>query len=161
MKILVISDIHKDVKKLKSILNENMDKVDLKIYLGDFQLPPKKQSEFSSYFDYCVQGNMDSPGISPIQKIVLIDGIKILLVHGHLFETPAFRVNFSAIYDIAKNENIKIIMHGHDHIAANEEKDGIFRLNPGSISLPAKGEPSYGILEIENGEIKSWNIINC
>ena len=41
-----------------------------------------------------------------------------------------------------------VFMYGHTHLPVAYEKDGIYRLNPGSISLPKGGNiNSYGILE--------------
>lgn len=39
-----------------------------------------------------------------------------------------------------------IIIQGHTHIAALEKKDGIIRLNPGSITSPRNGLYTYGVL---------------
>ena len=51
-----------------------------------------------------------------------------------------------------------ILLYGHTHIPAWDQRDGILCLNPGSVSIPKAGsERSYIILE--NG-VFSWKKLN-
>ncbi|NQX83258.1 MAG: YfcE family phosphodiesterase [Mycoplasmataceae bacterium] len=154
MKILIISDIHNDLKKLKEIFNSNKN-VDIKIYLGDFQVSKSEQIKLSKKFDYIVMGNCDYSNISPITKVITLEGINIFLTHGHYYSSLFTKIDFSKLLIDAKKQNSSIILHGHDHISAKEVIDGIIRFNPGSPSYPRKGPPSYGLLIIENKTIIS------
>jgi hypothetical protein len=50
--------------------------------------------------------------------------------------------------DIAKNNGCKIILYGHTHIKKIEELDGLYIINPGSITKPRNKE-SNTFLEID------------
>ena len=152
MKILLISDVHRNINLMNQIIKENKD-CDLNFFLGDFEIINRqKQSELTKKFNKSVQGNCDLPNISSITEIIKIEDVNILLTHGHHFGSWFKKIDFIKLFSYAKSKNIDLILHGHDHIAAKETKDGITRFNPGSISYPRMGEkPSYGILEI-NGK---------
>ncbi|BDU67462.1 MAG: phosphoesterase [Candidatus Tyloplasma litorale] len=154
MKILILSDIHGDLKTMNKIIQQNLD-VDLKIFLGDFQVSIKQQKKLTNLFDYVVMGNSDYPNISPLKKILEIDGIRILLHHGHYYTSfKAYVDKKMAVKDAIKN-NASIVIHGHNHIGEKSLIDNIIIFNPGSPSFPRGGtKPSYGFMEIENGELK-------
>lgn len=158
-KILVISDVHGDINILESILNSNND-VDYKIYLGDFQMSKENQKKYSSMFDYVVTGNCDYPGISKNIIYEKIEGKKFMITHGHHFGSLIKKIDFDQIFQEAKNQNVDIILHGHDHIAANEVKNNINRFNPGSTTLPRKSmNRTYGIISINKGELIFSHIV--
>lgn len=150
-KILVVSDIHSNIERLKEILEIEKD-VDLRVYAGDLQL---KDTSILDQFDYVVKGNSDYP--NNYEEIIFFnfEGTNFLLTHGHLFGTWTKRIDFDNLYNIAKDNNVKVIIHGHDHIKANETKNGILRFNPGSPTDPRDGVvPSYGIITIDKNKIE-------
>ena len=71
-------------------------------------------------------------------SMISIDDMDIYLTHGHIFnkDNPISGCNSTVLY-------------GHTHIPANEEKDGVRYLNPGSISLP-KNDSRYSYMIYEN-----------
>ncbi len=159
-KILVISDVHGNEEVLNFILKENED-VNLKIYLGDFQMTKDKQKYFSKLFDYVVTGNCDYEGISEITSIISIENKKILITHGHYFGSLKKKIDFDKLYEFAKMNEIDLVLHGHDHIASYEVKDGIIKFNPGSTTFPRnKTIGSYGLIMVKDGK---WifNHIDC
>lgn len=150
MKILVISDVHGNIKLMDKIIKDNSD-VDLKIFCGDLQKNDK--SILSKNFDYYVTGNADYFHLDEIKELE-IDKVKILLTHGHLFETFWEKINFDKLYKLGELLKVKLIIHGHDHLSVIEEKNKIIRFNPGSITYPrGNNRASYGIIEIENNKI--------
>ena len=63
----------------------------------------------------------------------------VFMTHGHLETAPLF----SPIPGSA-------ILSGHTHIPTAEKRNGIYYLNPGSMTIPKDGHPrSYAILEEE------------
>ena len=72
-------------------------------------------------------------------KTLFTDSRTILITHGHVIkpsDPPAF---------LQEND---VFLSGHTHIPTAYEKNGIFLLNPGSVSLPKENHPrSYGILD--------------
>ena len=65
------------------------------------------------------------------------NGHKLFMSHGHIYGPDHLPVL----------EEGDLFLSGHTHIPAAGQKDGIWLLNPGSISLPKQNHPrSYGIL---------------
>lgn len=62
----------------------------------------------------------------------------VYMSHGHIY-------NPERLPDLDAGS---IFLYGHTHIPCAYQKEGIYILNPGSVSLPKNGHPrSYGILE--------------
>lgn len=155
MKVLIVSDIHKNTNLLNNILKNNQD-VDLKIFLGDFQVSRKEQEKLTNLFDYVVAGNCDYPGFSPNKQLIEIDGLKIFITHGHYYGSFLKKIDFDLLYKEAKQYSADIILHGHDHIGVIENRNGILRFNPGSPTLPrGNTKATYGLMEIEKSLVKN------
>ena len=154
-KILVVSDVHGDIKILQKILNYAKNKVDLRVFAGDLQ--KKDFSIISENFDYYVIGNSDY-FLENIESKVIFDfeEVRFFLTHGHLYETIWNKIDFKNLIKEAKIHKAKIIIHGHDHIKANVNTDSIIRFNSGSTTFPRDGlKGSFGIIEVENKKIKN------
>ncbi len=153
MKILVISDVHGDISTLEKILDTHSN-ADVRIFLGDFQVSKLAQEELGQKFDYVVTGNTDHPGITPWSILTELDGVKILMAHGHKYYSLTEYVAKGKLAKEAKENGAILALHGHDHVGSISEHDGVTVFNPGSPSFPRQGsKESYGIIEIENGKI--------
>ncbi len=140
---------------MENIMDSNKDS-DVTIFLGDFQVSKLAQQELASRFDYCIQGNNDYPGISDRNLLFELDGVKIFATHGERYFSITEYVKKSKVAADAKGHGASLALHGHDHKASISEHDGVIVFNPGSPSYPRFGsQPAYGIIIIENGEIKS------
>lgn len=63
---------------------------------------------------------------------------RLIMSHGHVYGRD----------NLPEMEAGDIFLSGHTHIPTTDENEGIFLLNPGSISLPKGGHPAtYGILD--------------
>jgi hypothetical protein len=153
MKILVISDSHKNTKDIEVILARHAHEIYLACHLGDhahdlLQL----QSKFPTYDMVAVAGNCDYNGerervlaFSPCAENEEISA-RILLVHGH---NHGVRMNLDRLAYYAKEKNLHAVFYGHTHIPFAGEYGGVFFMNPGSLALPRGGsKASYGIAEI-------------
>lgn len=69
----------------------------------------------------------------------LFEGGRIIyLTHGH-------KINEQGLTSTGKNP---VLLCGHTHVPAAEEREGYLYLNPGSVSIPKEGSPhSYMTLE--------------
>lgn len=143
MKIVVVSDSHKEFHKLNSVVENNLD-ADAFIHLGDGEhefndvrnLHPEKSFLF-------VKGNCDFADNKTI-RIANAKGIKILCVHGHEHHVHQ---GLDTLVAVAKQNGCKIALYGHTHLYRTELIDGIYVMNPGSIDSPRdKRPPSYGII---------------
>ena len=154
-RILVFSDSHGDVRKMKQII-ENMYGVTAVIHLGDINRDIQfLEDNFFDFPIYGVQGNNDYSGAYPNEKMLTIGDKKIFITHGHYYLLgwdPAPLKNTPA------TEKADVILFGHTHIAEVEHFSGKILANPGSISRPRTGNASYGVIEIEAGKISYCNV---
>lgn len=162
MKLLIASDIHGSAyycdKLIDAYNKENPDKL---VILGDIlyhgprnDLPkdyaPKKViPSLNALKDkiICVRGNCDAevdqmvlefPIMADYQEII-VDGIRLFLTHGHVFNEDKF----------PPVSNGDIVIHGHTHVPRCDEVNGVMFLNPGSTSIP-KENSLHGYMVYEN-----------
>ena len=76
-----------------------------------------------------------------------IDQHHFFMTHGHLFNEDQLPL---------LNEN-DILIYGHFHKPLAKKENGIYILNPSSISLPKEGTNSYGIYENDCFTIKTFD----
>lgn len=126
MKIIVTSDLHGNKKVLDYILI-NYD-ADYYYDCGDSQLSDYDLKNF-----YSVLGNCDFNSFPRYRIVNINDNLRIFITHGHLY-------NDLKMIEMAKQNNCKIIIHGHTHKKRYEEIDGITILNPGSITRPRSND---------------------
>jgi len=174
LKLIFISDIHGSARAMnfmEKVFGEL--KPDYIVILGDElyhgprnPLPngydPKETARILNKYStkiIAVCGNCDAqvdqmmldyPIMADYSQIVMKER-KIFLTHGHIYNPE----------NMPKLNKGDIFVSGHTHIPVLEEKNGIYIINPGSISLP-KGDnlPSYAIYEqneINLYEINAYN----
>ena len=101
------------------------------IHLGDGEYDLK---EIKPYFPdkhfLQVKGNCDVMSTLPEREELEIEGCKIILTHGHLFEVKR---GYERIIDFARDEGAKILLFGHTHTAFEKYDDGLYIINPGSL----------------------------
>lgn len=158
MKFLIASDIHGSAKYCRltaeAFTKERADKL---LILGDILYhgprnplpeeysPQEVVSILSALKDkiICVRGNCDSEvdqmvlpfPITADYAAVFADGLEIYLSHGHRQIPP-----------LKKGD---VYITGHTHVPMNENADGYYHLNPGSVSLPKEGS-GHGYILYEN-----------
>lgn len=104
----------------------------------------------------CVRGNCEAEVDQMVLKFPVMADYMALWLEGHMA-----MCTHGHLYDIENMPNVNkgdIIISGHTHLLRAEEKDGIYYINPGSVSIPKGGNPrSYAVYE--NGEfiIKEMN----
>lgn len=151
-KLLVMSDTHGDTLLAEKVLKKNSD-IDIVIHLGDYykdvytlqQLYPDLRFEY-------VYGNCDfMTGNVPSEKVLEIEGQRILLTHGHRYSV---NWGIDRLVSKAHTENIQLLLFGHTHIQQIDYGPGYIILNPGSISEPrGSDDESYAIVIIDNNKI--------
>lgn len=156
MKILVVSDTHRNFAAFKASVEKNAD-ADMVIHLGDgeheFQdvsrLFPEKPMVY-------VGGNCDF-GSHENTHIVHACGYKIFCCHGHNFHVHD---GLEYLVSAAKKNDCKIALYGHTHLYRTEVTDGVFVMNPGSLDSPRnRNKPTFGVVELaSDGDIK-MNIV--
>lgn len=146
MKIIVMSDSHDNYRALSKVMQDFY--ADIYIHLGDGERElnkfclsnPDKQV-------YHVCGNCDFASLSDNELLISPDNKNVIFaVHGH---KHGVKYSLETLKQTARNKGANIALFGHTHSRYNEYDNGLYILNPGSISLPRDGhKPSFGIIEL-------------
>ena len=169
MKFLIASDIHGSAYYTEKLLEiYKKEKADRLILLGDVlyhgprnDLPlghnPKEVARLlNEYKDeiICVRGNCEAEvdqlmlqfPVLADYAILFVEGKELFLTHGHHYNPdnpPPFPKG-------------SILINGHTHVSAIEEKENFIYLNPGSVSIPkGNGINSYMIYDSKTFTLKS------
>lgn len=171
MKILIISDIHGSLfyaKRAVEIFKE--EKASNIVILGDVlyhgarnPLPPEYSPKevallLNTLADkiIAVRGNCDSEvdemvldfPIMSTYSMVLYEGRRLFLTHGHIYNED----------NLPKLADGDVFIYGHTHVPKAEKRNGIYILNPGSVTFPKENSPnSYAVLEGKSFKIKDLN----
>ncbi|MBF1053271.1 MAG: metallophosphoesterase [Parvimonas sp.] len=154
MIIAVVSDTHGIVLPVAYSLQRN--KVDIVLHLGDNASDAKKIEQITGMEIYAVAGNCDDNSKDVPEELVLeIRRKKFFLTHGHNYDVDN---GIDKIVEKAKEVGADYALFGHTHVHIRERVDGITVLNPGSTTLPRKGDTKgYYIINLIE---KSVNRIN-
>lgn len=146
MRILVMSDNHHDWKSVEKILSS--ERYDFSIHLGDAEVDERK---VKLNFDKYVAGNHDQFSIH--EDFFNLEGIQFGILHGHTQGISVMK-SFEHAFDFAKVNNLDVVLHGHTHIVADESRDGIRVICPGSITYPRSMHGStYMVITLEKEKI--------
>ena len=163
MKWLIASDIHGSAYYCRKVL-ETCDRegADRLLLLGDVlyhgprnDLPrdycPREVAELLNAREkdvIGVRGNCDAEIDQAVLHFPILADYALLLsgertvfaTHGHLY-------NLDCLPPLHKGD---ILLHGHTHVPACTEKDGILYLNPGSAAIPKEGSP-HSAMTLQGG----------
>ena len=169
MKIGIISDTHGCHERFSLAFDKYFKDADMIIHAGDVLYHGPRNPMLSDYnpaklaekLNACsmpvviCRGNCDSE----VDQMVLdfpmrsdyalmdVDQHHFFMTHGHLFNEDQLPL---------LNEN-DILIYGHFHKPLAKKENGIYILNPSSISLPKEGTNSYGIYENDCFTIKTFD----
>jgi putative phosphoesterase len=152
--ILVISDSHRDIAAVRRVLTMYDKQIHMAIHLGDHDedLSICKR-DFPSLETYTVAGNCDPHSSTARERVLNVNGCRILLVHGH-HQNVKTGTDRLAYY--AEEKGINACLYGHTHTPAEFTREPVYFFNPGSLGEPRAGErPSYGLVTVsDDGVIK-------
>lgn len=123
MKIVLVSDSHGDYRGLQLIAQREYE-ADYYWHCGDCGLLPEQVRPFIA-----VRGNIDSAKY-PLERLLTINDIRILMVHGHLHNILKKRTDLA---EYAKAHDCRYVFYGHLHLPLDETIQNVRLLNPGSI----------------------------
>ena len=172
MRIAVLGDIHGNINALKKA-TENAEKQGVDFILSTGDLVDTEENAFE-IMSFCkikkilsVRGNHDDMvGYSkkidkeireyyqnlPFDIELKVHNRKIKIFHGSKKRIEEYIFEDSEIFNEYLEDSLEndIIICGHTHIAHISEKNNVYVINPGSISLPHKSghEPTYLIMNI-------------
>ncbi len=167
MKILIASDIHGSAYWCRRLMEAwDREKPERVVLLGDLLYHGPRNDLPEEYAPkqviamlnerrdsiLCVRGNCDTEVDQMVLQFPILadyawiaaDGRRLFVTHGHIHNAnnpPPLREG-------------EILLHGHTHIPAWEDR-GTFRVcNPGSVSIPKENSP-HGYMTMENG-VFTW-----
>ena len=152
MKILVISDTHRNLQHFGEVLQRESP-VNMLIHCGDICGDEEKIRTMCGCDFYAVAGNMDMGSELPGEALIEAGGRRIFAVHGHRYYVGS---GTEDLKETALEKGADIVLYGHTHIPGIEETKELTVLNPGSLSYPRQYDKreSYGIIEIgQRGKI--------
>lgn len=167
MRIMIASDIHGSEKYAKKLLDAYKSSEATKlILLGDLLYHGPRNDLSAGYNPkaviemlngiknelLCVRGNCDTEVDQMVLDFpimadyaIVADGERMIyLTHGHKYGVDYFPG--------AKAGDI--VIQGHTHIPMNEKRNGVWCVNPGSVSLPKNGS-KHQCLIYDNGEFET------
>lgn len=164
MKVMIASDIHGSAyyckKMIEAYKREQADKL---LLLGDIlyhgprnDLPkeyhPKAVIEMLNQIKeeiLCVRGNCDSEVDQMVLEFPILAEYCILYVEDRMiFATHGHKINKEHLPMLKSGD---ILLNGHFHVPACEQKGDIFYMNPGSVSIPKEDSP-HSYMLVENGK---------
>jgi putative phosphoesterase len=148
-KLFVFSDTHRNSGLISSLQNIMLE-CDYVIHLGDYVSDTDSLKPLLNNRLICVRGNGDFFTWVPDEKEVEIDGVKLLLTHGHRYNVKNTLVN---IGDEALRRECAAVLYGHTHLCQVTDYAGIKLINPGSFHAPRTGVCSYCYIIIWKGKI--------
>ena len=146
MRILVVSDTHGSGELLQQVILAQPNAAAV-IHLGDGAREAQDMAQrFAPLPFYQVQGNCDwgmAASDLPVSRLELLGGKRVIATHGHAYDVK------SGLYRAvmaAREQKADVLLYGHTHCALEDYDDGLYILNPGSLSRGSR--PSYGLLDI-------------
>ncbi len=153
MKIIVASDSHYERAMLISLVEEirRRGDIDTVIHLGDMEGDADWLRGHLNIPVYSVPGNCDMRFNAPPEIVVELGGVQMMLCHGHM---QRVKYTFDPLAYRAMELNVPIALFGHTHARCLRNEGGVLLLNPGALK-----DGRYALLEIENGDIKTPQLL--
>lgn len=139
MKFLVLSDLH---EAAVAPFLRHADAFDGVLFCGDgaSKALPALTAAFNTV--YAVRGNCDFSVDLPEEREFTVEGVRVLLTHGHRFRVK-YALGFLA--EEAHARGCAVAVFGHTHTPVFSSECGVLLCNPGA----AGGfSPTFGVLDI-------------
>ena len=165
MTVLVLSDTHGRRGRIEDVLSLH-SRYDYLLFLGDGLRDIEGVSVTVNGL-CAVRGNCDVFSLGalcdePTERVLCLDGVKILMMHGH---THSVKSGMERAAAYAYSRGADILLYGHTHVEDNTyfpegshiggvvTERPMYVFNPGSLGEPRYGKPSYGVMEIRKGSV--------
>ena len=147
MDILVLSDSHGAVAPMVRAVE--LAKPDLILHLGDcWRDGEQLRARFPDIPLEQVPGNCDFQPEEPAERLLVLEGKRILLCHGH---TYGVKTSLLAAGFAAEERQLDLFLFGHTHRPLVDRRGRTLFLNPGSIGDSTR--PSYAVVTIQGGQL--------
>ena len=141
--IFAFSDIHEGTlpPRLLAVAEES----DYVFFLGDGAARMGDLALHKGFF--AVKGNCDYLPL-PEETVTEVEGVKILLTHGHRY---GVKTDLLSLVLRAEELGCRLVFFGHTHTAEIVEHGAVTLVNPGSLTHPSFGTPTYAYTVITEG----------
>jgi len=157
-KLLVLSDIHGSIGKLKQVFtwaqdcNAHETPIRDVVFLGDGINELYRAAEETGF--YCnlalVRGNNDYDYETQEADVFHFDEHSFFLCHGHRY---ALYNGYNALINAARLARAGTALFGHTHVPYKNTLNGITLINPGSIGNPrSRTGSTFAVIEFETGK---------
>lgn len=146
---IVLSDTHKNIQTIEKIESELL-KADYVIHLGDCAKDMGFLKKKLGDKLIRIKGNCDAGSLLPKEKIIEIDGVRLLLTHGHKYRVKQTLQNLGMK---TLSEKCAAALYGHTHLSSIKPFGEVLLLNPGSFYKPNTGVFSYLKLSFWKGKL--------
>ncbi|MGF7186480.1 hypothetical protein GGQ84_002583 [Desulfitispora alkaliphila] len=155
-RILIVSDTHGELNRIKKHIESSEKEIDFIIHAGDNWKDGLQLADYVGTEVAAVVGNCDPMGSASQEQLLEFDNIKVFVTHGHIYSV---KQDLQRIYYRGREVEADIVVFGHTHIPFNKEIEGMHLFNPGSASEPRGcSDYSCGFLEIINDKFYIKNI---
>ncbi len=152
MKLLILSDTHGRIEAAEELYGR-LTGIDRILHLGDLTTDASRLAADLGVEVISVPGNMDGSFSKGDHQVLETEWGRILLVHGHMHQAKSglLKLRYQA-----EESNCGAVFFGHTHSPLWIKEDGIYFLNPGSLSLPRGGtQGSYAIVHTSAEELEA------
>lgn len=158
MRIVVLSDTHRDFFTAHEIVKRHLRDADVFLHLGDgLREWDDLRALYPDRRMPAVRGNCDFASAEPSAAVLPCGGgHKIFYTHGHLYNV---KYTPDEVMRAAREAGCDIALHGHTHTACRYYEDGLYLLCPGSPSLPKDSKPGYGIVDVTEAGVVVSNVV--
>ena len=151
MKIAVFSDSHGYMDHMVAAVEE--EQPDHIFFLGDNLRDGKALKKLYPHIPMeLLRGNCDfGPGQDEL--LIELEGVRILLVHGH---QQGAKAGLEGLLAAGRARGADLVCFGHTHQALNlwsGERPWLF--NPGTVG-GVRARAGYGILQVQDGGLNAW-----
>ena len=146
MKVLIVSDIHRKNDNYFKVVE--MHKPDLIVHCGDIEGSEYAISEGAPCPVYMVAGNNDFFSDLPGEVEFSVGKYKCMATHGHKYHVS---MGPEMLISEGVSRGLDVVMYGHTHKPEVRFENGVYAVNPGSLSYPRQEgrKPSYMIMETD------------
>ena len=151
MKILIMSDSHRDNEKMKLAM-EAEGSFDRVIHCGDIEGGEYYLERLAGCPVHIVSGNNDFFSSLMPELEFELSGLRFWVTHGHYYYVS---MSPERIIMEAEQRGADVVLFGHTHRPVIYRSKGLLAVNPGSIAYPRQEGrvPTYAVMELsEDGK---------
>lgn len=147
MRVGIISDTHGSLSGIMQSLDALGD-IDLLLHAGDLAADAQYIQDMLQPNTKFVRGNCDMDYNVPKELLLELEGVQVLLTHGHDY---GVKRSIGKLAAHAHEQGAGVCIFGHTHIPVIDDEGSCVFVNPGSPAHPRLGIPTCAVMELTRG----------